>query len=68
MRYYATKGLVIGILGIAYGLWIIWRGIRNDLWLYNYGDPVLPRWLFIAFGAITMIASAGYTAFLMHLI
>lgn len=61
---YIGRGIVVGIVAVCYGLWLIWRGARNEVWMSNFGEPVIPRWIYIATGVVIAAGSIGYILFL----
>lgn len=69
MRSYREKGFVVVVLFFLYGLWLLWRGIRNDVPVsVAFGEPLISRWVFVGVGIMVMLASAGYVCGLLYLI
>lgn len=65
MRYHG-RGLVAAILAVCYGVWLIWRGIRNDIWRDVFGEAVMPRWLYFATGCLSLIAGIVLAALVLN--
>lgn len=58
------EGFEVGLIALCAGLWLVWRGLRNDTWRDLFGSAVIPRWLFVFGGLSLAIISASYLAFL----
>jgi hypothetical protein len=56
--------LVIGAIASAYGIYLIKRGIEGDTLLPGTNFTYLPRWLFIAVGALLQVSLPGAYLFL----
>ena len=65
--YRIGKGIAIGILCACYGLWLVYRGIRNDIWIDVFWEAVIPRWIYIAGGLIATVGGLALSAFILHL-
>lgn len=63
---YIERGLVVGIGAACYGIWLVWCGIQNDLWYSRFGEPVIPRWLYLVGGITIAGLSMAYVLFLLH--
>ena len=63
---YIGRGFVVGIVAACYGIWLVWRGIQNDIWYSRFGEPIIPRWLYIVGGITIAGASMAYVLFLWH--
>ena len=60
------RGIAVGLLGVGYGLWLTWRGIRNDIWCSHFGEPIVPRWMYIGGGILIVGLSVGFVIFVGH--
>jgi hypothetical protein len=58
------EGFEVGLIALCAGLWLVWRGLRNDIWRDLFGAAVIPRWLYITGGLALAALSAAYLAFL----
>ncbi|MCP5487198.1 MAG: hypothetical protein H7A43_00960 [Verrucomicrobia bacterium] len=63
---YIGRGLVVGVVAAGYGIWLVWRGIRNDVRFDRFGEPMISRWLYIVAGALLAAASIVYVLYLQH--
>lgn len=58
------EGFEVGLVALCAGLWLAWRGLRNDVWRDLFGSAVIPRWLYITGGLALAVISAAYLVFL----
>lgn len=58
------EGFEVGFIALCAGLWLLWRGLRNDIWRDLFGAAVIPRWLYVFGGLSLAVISATYLAFL----
>lgn len=58
------EGFEVGLIALCAGLWLVWRGLRNDIWRDLFGSAVIPRWLYVFGGLSLAVISASYLAFL----
>ncbi|HLX68264.1 MAG TPA: hypothetical protein VKV04_01435 [Verrucomicrobiae bacterium] len=61
MRY--SRGLTACLIGIAYGGYLIWKGVTGNIWRTRFtGDAVVPRWLYIVGGGLLVLLGVGWLA------
>ena len=58
------SGFGVAVLLVGCGLWLCGKGIRNDIWIFNLGEAVIPRWMYIAGGIVCALAGLGLGWFL----
>jgi hypothetical protein len=39
------------------GLWLLWKGVSGNIAMDRFGEPMLPRWSYIAAGLFLLIIS-----------
>lgn len=54
-----------GAVIIGFGLWLLWRGITNDIRRDLFGDPLIPRWMWITGGVICTTVGLAVSAFIL---
>ena len=57
-------GMAVGIVIACFGLLLLWRGITNGVRRDRFGDPIIPRWLYVSGGIICGLAGGALLAFL----
>ena len=62
------RGVFVGVLIAGFGLWLLWRGIRNDVWRSSvFNEPMLNRWYYILGGTLCIAGGIGYVVLLFWL-
>lgn len=57
-------GILVGVVFACCGLWLLWRGLRNDIWRDLFGGAVIPRWMYMAGGSLLTGIAVAYVRFL----
>lgn len=59
MRF--IRGSTACFVGIAYGGYLIWKGVTGDIWRSRFtGDAVVPRWLYVVSGVLLILLGLGW--------
>lgn len=59
-----VSGFGVGLVALCAGLWLVWCGLRDDIWRDLFGAAVIPRWFYVFGGLILAVISATYLVFL----
>jgi len=65
--YRTGRGIAAGIVCACYGLWLIYRGLTNDIWVDVFGEPVIRRWMYVAGGLVITVAGLAVSGCILHL-
>lgn len=57
-------GIFVGVVFACCGLWLLWRGLTNDIARDLFGEAAIPRWLYIAGGGLLTGIAVAYVRFL----
>lgn len=63
--YWIWRGIIAGVVIVGLGLWLLWRGITNDIPRDLFGTPLVPRWMWIIGGLMSAIGGLALIAFLL---
>ena len=63
--YWVWRGIIAGVVIVGLGLWLLWRGIANDISRDLFGTPLIPRWIWIMSGLMSAIGGLALIAFLL---
>lgn len=56
--------LVPGLMLLASGSWLLWKGVTNDIWRDNWSNPRLPRWMYFVGGTVCVGGTLAWAMFL----
>jgi hypothetical protein len=59
------RGIIAGVVTMSVGSWLLWRGITNNIHRELFGDPLMPRWMWITSGLVFAMAGMGVIAFVL---
>jgi nitrate reductase gamma subunit len=63
MEEMLVKAIAVCGIAICFGGFLIRRGATGDIWRSRFtGDAVVPAWLYIAAGALTILGTLVYIA------
>jgi hypothetical protein len=53
--------IAVCVVALCFGGFLLWRGITGDVWRSRFtGEAIVPAWLYIAGGVLTMVGTIGY--------
>ena len=66
LAYYYGRGIFTIIALIGFGVYWIWKGITGDVWETPMGTTVIPAWLYIVGGILSLALAVGFIYLRLH--
>lgn len=67
MNHFHFKGNgVVWLIIVGFGLWLLWRGITNNIPSSGFGEALIPRWMFVVAGLLCVLLGVGLFIFVLY--